>query len=41
MPNKHACTVDILKHFILERNAILKRGGKTSKSHLFDKINKI
>lgn len=41
MPNKHACTVDIFKYLILEKNAIMKKGGKTSKSHLFDKINKI
>lgn len=43
MPNKYACTVDIFKYLILEKNAILEKGGKTSKSHLFDKIkiNKI
>lgn len=34
MPNKHANTVDIFKYLILEKkNAILKKGGNTSKSH--------
>lgn len=35
MPNKHANTVDIFKYIYNSRkkNAILKKGGKTSKSH--------
>lgn len=36
MPNKHANTVDIFIYTCIilgKKNAILKKGGKTSKSH--------
>lgn len=41
MLNKYVCIVDIFKYLILEKNVILKKGGKIFKLYLFDKINKI